>query len=615
MGCPIVFRGPNGAAARVAAQHSQEYSTWYAHCPGFKVVAPYSAADAKGLLKAAIRDPNPVIFLENEILYGHSFEVPKLDDFVLPIGRARVLREGSDVTIVAFSLMVERALEAAAALAEAGIEAEVIDLRTIRPLDVATIVASVKKTNRLVSVEEGWPQFGLGSELSASHDGARLRLPRCARPPGHRQGRADALCRQPRAPRFAAGRGRRGRGQGGLLPLTQASRETLGNAMPIELRMPALSPTMTEGNLARWLKKEGEHIAAGDVIAEIETDKATMEVEAVDEGTLGKIVVAEGAEGVPVNTVIGLLLEDGEDASALEGFKADAPAKAASPAPAAAKAARREGAAAAVCVGAGRGAGEQACGARRQRRRFRPDLREPAGQADGRRRQASTSQRSRAAGRTAGSSRRISSGRCRRVCRPRPAPGRAPQARRLPRRRLRRPAPAAAVAPPAAAFTELPLSNMRKVIARRLTESKQTIPHFYLIDGLHDRRAARAAQASSTSGAGADYKLSVNDFVIKAAALALRKVPAANVSFGGDKLYQYHDVDVGVAVAIPDGLVTPVIRKADQKGLAAISREMQRPVGARPRSRRHEAQARGVSGRLACRSRTSACMACASSPR
>jgi pyruvate dehydrogenase E1 component subunit beta len=168
MGCPIVFRGPNGAAARVAAQHSQEYSTWYAHCPGLKVVAPYSAADAKGLLKAAIRDPNPVIFLENEILYGHSFEVPKLDDFVLPIGRARVLREGSDVTIVTFSLMVERALQAAGALADAGIEAEVIDLRTIRPLDVATIVESVKKTNRLVSVEEGWPQFGLGSELSAA---------------------------------------------------------------------------------------------------------------------------------------------------------------------------------------------------------------------------------------------------------------------------------------------------------------------------------------------------------------------------------------------------------------------------------------------------------------
>jgi pyruvate dehydrogenase E1 component beta subunit len=168
LGCPIVFRGPNGAAARVGAQHSQEYSTWSAHCPGLKVVAPYSAADAKGLLKAAIRDPNPVVFLENEILYGHSFEVPKLDDFVLPIGRARILRSGGDVTIVAFALMVERALQAAAALAEDGIEAEVIDLRTIRPLDIATMVESVKKTNRLVSIEEGLPRFGMGAELAAA---------------------------------------------------------------------------------------------------------------------------------------------------------------------------------------------------------------------------------------------------------------------------------------------------------------------------------------------------------------------------------------------------------------------------------------------------------------
>jgi len=167
LGSPIVFRGPNGAASRVGAQHSQEYSTWYAHCPGLKVISPYSAADAKGLLKAAVRDPNPVIFLENEMIYGHSFEVPKLDDFVLPIGKAKVLREGKDVTITAFSLMVARALEAADALAEQGIEAEVIDLRTIRPLDTATVVRSVMKTNRLVSVEEGWPRFGMGSELAA----------------------------------------------------------------------------------------------------------------------------------------------------------------------------------------------------------------------------------------------------------------------------------------------------------------------------------------------------------------------------------------------------------------------------------------------------------------
>ncbi|MBK8157908.1 MAG: pyruvate dehydrogenase complex E1 component subunit beta [Rhodospirillaceae bacterium] len=167
MGCPIVFRGPNGAASRVGAQHSQCYASWYAHCPGLKVVSPYSAADAKGLLKSAIRDPNPIIFLENEMLYGQSFEVPTDPEFVVPIGKARIVRPGKHVTITAFSKMVGTALAAADILAKDGIEAEVIDLRTIRPLDTDTIVASVKKTNRLVSVEEGWPFAGIGSELSA----------------------------------------------------------------------------------------------------------------------------------------------------------------------------------------------------------------------------------------------------------------------------------------------------------------------------------------------------------------------------------------------------------------------------------------------------------------
>jgi len=167
LGCPIVFRGPNGAAARVAAQHSQDYASWYAHCPGLKVLAPWSAADAKGLLKAAIRDPNPVVFLENEIMYGQSFDVPEDPDFVIPIGKARIERAGSDVTITAYSRMVGVALEAAAKLAEEGIEAEVINLRSIRPLDVPTIIESVKKTNRIVSVEEGWPYAGIGSEIAS----------------------------------------------------------------------------------------------------------------------------------------------------------------------------------------------------------------------------------------------------------------------------------------------------------------------------------------------------------------------------------------------------------------------------------------------------------------
>ena len=166
MGCPIVFRGPNGAASRVGAQHSQDYASWYAHCPGLKVVAPWSAADAKGLLRAAIRDPNPVIFLENEILYGQTFECPTDEDFILPIGKAKIERAGDHVTIVAYSIMVGVAMKAAEALAEQGIQAEVVNLRSLRPMDTATIVESVKKTSRLVTVEEGWPYAGIGAEIA-----------------------------------------------------------------------------------------------------------------------------------------------------------------------------------------------------------------------------------------------------------------------------------------------------------------------------------------------------------------------------------------------------------------------------------------------------------------
>lgn len=167
MGCPVVFRGPNGAASRVGAQHSQCFASWYAHIPGIYVISPYSAADAKGLLKSAIRNPNPVIFLENEILYGQSFEVPDDPEWTVPIGKARVVREGKDVTITAFSVMVGYAISAAEELSRQGIEAEVLDLRTLRPLDTETIVESVKKTNRIVSVEEGWPVAGMGSEIAA----------------------------------------------------------------------------------------------------------------------------------------------------------------------------------------------------------------------------------------------------------------------------------------------------------------------------------------------------------------------------------------------------------------------------------------------------------------
>ena len=165
MTASIVFRGPNGAAARVGAQHSQDYSAWYAQVPGLRVIAPYFAADAKGLLKAAIRDPNPVIFLENEIVYGRSFPVPKVDDLIVPIGKARVVKQGGDVTLVSYSICVGQCLEAAEKLGEEGIDAEVIDLRSLRPLDSDTVIESVKKTNRVVTVEQGWPVCSIGSEI------------------------------------------------------------------------------------------------------------------------------------------------------------------------------------------------------------------------------------------------------------------------------------------------------------------------------------------------------------------------------------------------------------------------------------------------------------------
>ena len=167
MGCSVVFRGPNGPAARVAAQHSQDFSSWYSHIPGLKVIAPYSAADAKGLLKSAIRDPNPIVFLENEILYGHSFPVPKLDDFLVPIGKAKIVRAGHEVTIVSWSIGMTYALKAADELASQGVAAEIIDLRTLRPMDTETVVQSVMKTGRCVVVEEGWPQSGVAAEVSA----------------------------------------------------------------------------------------------------------------------------------------------------------------------------------------------------------------------------------------------------------------------------------------------------------------------------------------------------------------------------------------------------------------------------------------------------------------
>ncbi len=219
MRCPIVFRGPNGAAARVGAQHSQNYGPWYASVPGLIVIAPYSAADAKGLLKAAIRSDDPVVFLENELLYGQHFDVPQMDDYVLPIGKARIVRPGKDVTLVSYSIGVGVALEAAQELMGEGINAEVIDLRTLRPLDKATVLESLKRTNRMVVVEEGWPTCSIASEIIAICDDRRLRRPRCAGASRDGCRRAAALRRQPREAGADQGLGCRRRRKGRLLSL------------------------------------------------------------------------------------------------------------------------------------------------------------------------------------------------------------------------------------------------------------------------------------------------------------------------------------------------------------------------------------------------------------
>ena len=361
--------------------------------------------------------------------------------------------------------------------------------------------------------------------------------------------------------------------------------------MPIEIRMPALSPTMTEGNLARWLKHEGDHVAPGDVIAEIETDKATMEVEAIDEGTLGKIVIGDGTEGVPVNTVIGVLLEEGEEQSALAGYDGGG----AEPTPAQAKSEAAPPAVAARLGPEGRPADQAA---RPGATKAAPKAKAGNGAQRGGRIFASplAKRMAKQAGidlamlEGSGPHGRIIKVDVERAIqrgtpeKARPAAEQAPAPAAPARAEAPRPAEAPGVAPalpPAEPYEEIKLSNMRKVIARRLTEAKQTIPHYYLtvdceLDALLKLRAELNARP------GADYKLSVNDFMIKALALALRKVPAANRSWGGDKLYQYRDVDIGVAVAIPDGLVTPLIRQADQKGLATISTEM-RDLSARAR--------------------------------
>jgi len=328
--------------------------------------------------------------------------------------------------------------------------------------------------------------------------------------------------------------------------------------MPITITMPALSPTMTEGTLANWQAKEGDSISSGDVLAEIETDKATMEVEAVDEGTLAKILVAGGTENVAVNTPIAVMLEDGEDASALDGYNAGSAPAAAAEAPAA-----EEAPAAAVAAPAASPAPAAPAASDGTRLFASPLARRIAGNAGlDISAVAGTGPRGRIV--KADVEQAIASGGAQAAA---PAAAAAPVAA----------APAAITPPADGNYEEIPLTSMRKTIARRLSEAKQTIPHFYLtveceMDNL-------MAMRKELNGRSDSYKISVNDFIIRASALALKNLPEANASWGGDKILQYKDFDISVAVAIDGGLITPVVRNADQKGLASISNEMKELAG------------------------------------
>ena len=425
------------------------------------MVQPYTAADAKGLLKSAIRDPNPVIVLENEILYGRSFEVPELDDFTVPIGKARIAREGTDVTIVSFGIGMTYALQAAEELAKEGISAEVIDLRSLRPMDTDAVIASVKKTNRCVTVEEGFPVCSIGNHISAvlmekAFDYLDAPVLNCT---GKDVPMPYAANLEKLALVTTAGGDRR---------RARPSPTAEERAMPINILMPALSPTMEEGTLAKWLVKEGDKVTSGAVIAEIETDKATMEFEAVDEGVRRQDRGARGHRGREGQRPDRRPARGGRErrrhrrrAGRAEGDAGRAPR------PTGARRAGRTGGRSR----AGRAAPAAPTATASSPRRSR---------GGSRRRRGSTSPRSRAPARTAASSRPTSR---------RAKPGAAPQPPPAPRQPARRGRAAAAGRPDAEAvkklyadreFEEVKLDGMRKTIAARLTEAKQTIPHFYL---------------------------------------------------------------------------------------------------------------------------------------
>jgi pyruvate dehydrogenase E2 component (dihydrolipoamide acetyltransferase) len=564
---PIVFRAPNGSAKQVGSQHSHAMEHFYAHVPGLKCIAPATCEDAYGMLKAAIRDDNPVLVFESETLYGLKGEIPDGNDFLVPLGKARTAREGKDVSLIAWSRMVHIALEAAEQLEKQGVSAEVIDLRSLRPLDDEALIASVTRTHHAVVVHEGWPYGGVGAEVVDRIQ--RLCFDELDAPVGRvtfldvpmpynaalEQLVIPSTARVVEAARAAV-----------YARLSPPERRSMAKV----LDMPKLSPTMEEGQLSIWHKNEGDEIAIDDLLAEVETDKATMEFRSFDKGVLLKVLVPAGST-VKLGQPVAVMGARGEDISALLSTlgTADAapPPAAAAPAPAAAPPAAPASAPAAAPPAAA--APRPASPAEPGRIKASPYVRKLAREQD---LDLTGVEGSGPHGRII--ARDLETAATAAAGRPQPE-----QAQAAPHA----PAPAGTAA--RAAPVLKPLSMMRKTIARRLTESKREVPHFYLTidvdaEALSALRETVNGELRAAAGEGeTPEKISINDLLIRACAVALRKVPECNASFAGDAIAYHQRVDISVAVSVPDGLLTPVVRDADQKGVLGIARSVRELAG------------------------------------
>src|SRR6266508_4396581 len=546
---PLVVRGPGGPASQLAAQHSQSMEVYFYHVPGLKVVRPSTPADAKGLLKSAIRDDNPVIFIESETLYAIKGEVPDDPDFLVPLGRAAIRREGTDVTVIAYMGMLYRALEVAEELAREGISMEIVDPRTLRPMDTEGILNSVRKTHRCVVIEAGAGFAGMGSEIAAEIqeevfdelDGPVVRV------------------------------------TGEAAPMPYARNLEL-------LKTPSmakLSEAMETGKVIKWLKKEGDPIKGGDVIAEIETDKANVEIEAFGSGVLRKILVGEGGQ-VPVGETIGVIADPADDIAAVT---ASAPATApAAPVAAAAPPSL-------PAMESYRSVPETTA--------VVPLAPVPSAVAPAAGGRIKASPLARKVAAQSGVDLRLLQG---------TGPG-----GRIVRRDVESaaasPGPAAAAAAPAAAgpaapaparpqfvipprtgaeFEDRPLSSMRAIIAKRMPLSKGPVPHFYVTSDVSmDRAWALRAELNALEG---QPKVSVTDMIVKACAQALLKNPGVNAQLQGPSIRVFHRAHSGLAIALDEGLITAVLRDCDEKPLGQIAVEA-RDVAERARGGKLRAQA------------------------